>query len=40
MRAYRMLVCRVMARTAQEKASPFASWALINDVKFSDIIWA
>ena len=31
-------VCHVMAYT--EKASPFASWTLINNKSFDDIIWS
>jgi len=31
------IVCHVMAYT--EKASPFASYVLVNDKQFSGIIW-
>jgi hypothetical protein len=31
------IVCHVMAYS--EKASPFASWVLINNKSFDDIIW-
>jgi len=31
-------VCHVMAYS--EKASPFASWTLINNKEYSNIIWS
>jgi hypothetical protein len=32
------IVCHIMAYS--EKASPFASWILINNKEFDDIIWS
>jgi len=34
------LICNIMAHPKKEKASPFASWTLINNKEFDDIIWS
>lgn len=32
-------VCKIMASAKKEKASPFASWVMVNDLQFKSIIW-
>ena len=38
-RAYLVIVSKTMAKHHLELASPFASWALINNEAFNVIIW-
>ena len=32
-------VCNIMAYPKKEKASPFASWVLVNNKEYNAIIW-
>jgi len=36
---YYLLICKVMSKTCLEKASPFASYCLVNNPEFNCIIW-